>query len=213
MRGKELNRRERKRCAGITPACAGKSRRARSWLGCRRDHPRVCGEKELPRMFSLSTMGSPPRVRGKVNVFFTLVVPGRITPACAGKSWPMNTQTRRQGDHPRVCGEKSPRGHCLCYPIGSPPRVRGKEAARFLDRARRRITPACAGKSIQVSGPLNTPGDHPRVCGEKATGGNQNIESRGSPPRVRGKARFQQKERDWTRITPACAGKSGLSGT
>ena len=51
----------------ITPACAGKSR---AWPGttpCRRDHPRVCGEK--PRVAGNHPLpsGSPPRVRGKVG--------------------------------------------------------------------------------------------------------------------------------------------------
>ena len=51
----------------ITPACAGKSR---AWPGttpCRRDHPRVCGEKSPAVEMPMTILGSPPRVRGKVG--------------------------------------------------------------------------------------------------------------------------------------------------
>ena len=51
----------------ITPAYAGKSRsllhdRERSW-----DHPRVCGEKLWIVSSALRSLGSPPRMRGKVH--------------------------------------------------------------------------------------------------------------------------------------------------
>ena len=50
---------------GITPACAGKSLcwlLGSIWMG---DHPRVCGEKLIPRLNLSAIGGSPPRVRGK----------------------------------------------------------------------------------------------------------------------------------------------------
>ena len=70
-------------------------------------------------------------------------------------------------DHPRVCGEKSLKGVTLTAPVGSPPRVRGKELADCKCGRTGGITPACAGKSdlwrITAAGCW----DHPRVCGEK----------------------------------------------
>ena len=71
--------------SGITPACAGKSS-ARHWKRpATRDHPRVCGEKNMERIVALGIQGSPPRVRGKACLLSRfLVLPG-ITPACAGK--------------------------------------------------------------------------------------------------------------------------------
>ena len=70
-----------------------------------------------------------------------------ITPACAGKSSGQIEYSDHYRDHPRVCGEK-----LLFFEItralrGSPPRVRGKALENPQDMARRRITPACAGKS------------------------------------------------------------------
>ena len=69
----------------ITPAYAGKSRVA---LQCRiygRDHPRVCGEKDLSKNFILPELGSPPHMRGKgIKPCYQRVTVG-ITPAYAGK--------------------------------------------------------------------------------------------------------------------------------
>ena len=52
---------------GITPACAGKRLLPCCFWRLHRDHPRVCGEKDLvSRQLHFST-GSPPRVRGKAS--------------------------------------------------------------------------------------------------------------------------------------------------
>ena len=50
---------------GITPAYAGKSHRLVSRRRQSGDHPRVCGEKKPPCLPRHTTMGSPPRMRGK----------------------------------------------------------------------------------------------------------------------------------------------------
>ena len=70
---------------GITPACAGKSGKKNFPAGLRKDHPRVCGEKDRSRGLRRLLLGSPPRVRGKVHPFVAEVRPFGITPACAGK--------------------------------------------------------------------------------------------------------------------------------
>ena len=70
-----------------------------------------------------------------------------------------------------------------------------------------RITPACAGKSLQQGGRSNIFWDHPRVCGEKYVGLAKNVLDKGSPPRVRGKVLFAVKVLFQFGITPACAGK------
>ena len=71
-----------------------------------RDHPRVCGEKifvgnQLPLF-----IGSPPRVRGKVENLSLSEELQRITPACAGKREEAERMEENAEDHPRVCGEK-----------------------------------------------------------------------------------------------------------
>ena len=69
------------------------------------------------------------------------------------------------------------------------------------------ITPACAGKSAAQSLDRLCAGDHPRVCGEKVSGGNRHQEGLGSPPRMRGKVISSLQCDFLSGITPACAGK------
>ena len=112
---------------------------------------------------------------------------GRITPACAGKSRYDAWFRRAGGDHPRVCGEEQGSLQGAAFDLGSPPRVRGREAAEQIQGNWIRITPACAGKSR---------------C---PFWGSQS----GSPPRVRGRVILHVQHLLDKRITPACAGKSG----
>ena len=188
VRGKDVRDRAVAITAGITPACAGKSARSRRFVGCQRDHPRVCGEKGKPLKLERWEKGSPPRVRGKVVFVFSSIVFDGITPACAGKSMSASSIARSCRDHPRVCGEKRGRRTKKDGGVGSPPRVRGKDLAVVLFAEPCRITPACAGKSRSGGGELGDCQDHPRVCGEKV------VDTAVAARR--------------TRITPACAGKS-----
>ena len=69
------------------------------------------------------------------------------------------------------------------------------------------ITPAYAGKSKRRALPALSPGDHPRMCGEKDYTVYRTPDTPGSPPHVRGKAKGDELGLSQTRITPACAGK------
>ena len=71
----------------------------------------------------------------------------RITPACAGKSWPGYTAPCRSRDHPRACGEKDAGGKFGQVAQGSPPRMRGKATGNSKHKSTTGITPARAGKS------------------------------------------------------------------
>ncbi len=92
--------------AGITPAYAGKRSLSFETGGINKDHPRVCGEKKKLTLLSASTVGSPPRMRGKAAGAGHPCMAAGITPAYAGKSLIMALAWRIGGDHPRVCGEK-----------------------------------------------------------------------------------------------------------
>ena len=168
----------------------------------------MCGEKTAQTFKDIINTGSPPRVRGKVVLLSRFSAFWRITPACAGKSFPRRARHGCRWDHPRVCGEKDtlqPGAHVF---VGSPPRVRGKAPRPPCPPSLPGITPACAGKSDWFLGlPPGRP-DHPRVCGEKLDRRLQNHPSQGSPPRVRGKAGPTAPKSSLSGITPACAGKS-----
>ena len=131
----------------------------------------------------------------------------RITPACAWKSDHLALSHSLPQDHPRVCGEKNSALSSSDSHSGSPPRVRGKGTRRVRRSPRRRITPACAGKSVLPSPEGFGMGDHPRVCGEKHLLVRLTFAASGSPPRVRGKGSVRKAVMQGSGITPACAGK------
>ena len=78
---------------------------------------------------------------------------------------------------------------------------------------RRRITPACAGKSIYDGYVVGAGKDHPRMCGEKAASRAMPSSGQGSPPHVRGKEVWHLVEVCLVGITPACAGKRSSHST
>ena len=94
-------------------------------------------------------------------------------------------------------------------PVGSPPRMRGKACIADDEARAAGITPACAGKSLELPHPGGVVGDHPRVCGEKLTTFDSGKLIPGSPPRMRGKVQLQPWQPTALGITPAYAGKSG----
>ena len=67
-----------------------------------------------------------------------------------------------------MCGEKAYSLVILFVDVGSPPHVRGKETAVVILACIDRITPACAGKSIDGFCDFFDIQDHPRMCGEKS---------------------------------------------
>ena len=90
--------------------------------------------------------------------------------------------------------------------------MRGKDDRPCAYDHTDRITPAYAGKSTRLSLFAIFSGDHPRVCGEKPARPDTAYNDRGSPPRVRGKEKWDVPVEDAGRITPACAGKSPHDG-
>ena len=86
VRGKDPERIKMYQTIRITPACAGKSTCRGHRAYNPEDHPRVCGEKGKITSTAEWQMGSPPRMRGKVDDVPGVVVHGGITPAYAGKS-------------------------------------------------------------------------------------------------------------------------------
>ena len=130
-----------------------------------------------------------------------------ITPAYAGKSSAHALPMAAAWDHPRVCGEKYAPAAVRPCRVGSPPRMRGKEALAIFSGVCYRITPAYAGKSTVVLRTRAPVRDHPRVCGEKFVLPALPSVELGSPPRMRGKEETEPIDIQAERITPAYAGK------
>ena len=174
------------------------------------DHPRPCGEKDVLAITFISSLGSPPPMRGKGVQIPFIAVPVGITPAHAGKSFPRPEKSPQNRDHPRPCGEKRMKKSARHCRLGSPPPMRGKAFLRGSVTLFSGITPAHAGKSTMFCSTASILRDHPRPCGEKRNQMLQNPEHPGSPPPMRGKDHVRRLTAYRLRITPAHAGKRSL---
>ena len=106
MRGKVPEQSSYSQAWGITPACAGKRVLSPRLFQGDRDHPRVCGEKDLYGDATVREWGSPPRMRGKGNLYLLDGVLDGITPAYAGKSAATpNVEAFYEGSPPRMRGK------------------------------------------------------------------------------------------------------------
>ena len=85
--------------------------------------------------------------------------------------------------------------------------MRGKGHVRKRRRKFVGITPAYAGKSVTGVKISETSTDHPRLCGEKTGRQFNSINTKGSPPPMRGKVGCAFVFKAWRGITPAYAGK------
>ena len=139
----------------------------------------------------------------QVNQWNTLML---LVPALAGLMASAQPSKLYPGGYPRACGEKYMATLGNRPDLGSPPRVRGKDAATVRIEALIGITPACAGKSSWICPKRASVRDHPRVCGEKAWDFGPYVPDVGSPPHARGKAIDGIRFNGFAGITPACAG-------
>ena len=107
MRGKEEFAKAEGIRIRITPAYAGKRQSFVPCFRSRQDHPRLCGEKLCKLYKKYRMQGSPPPMRGKVELCVRGFDRLGITPAYAGKSVFGLCVEESCRDHPRLCGEKT----------------------------------------------------------------------------------------------------------
>ena len=132
-------------------------------------------------------LGSPPHTRGKSALPSRQRLKGRITPAYAGKICGRRCRMSAWSDHPRIRGENASTSSVLLLMEGSPPHTRGKSVPSMAMTRVKRITPAYAGKILEILYP--------------------NRKVSGSPPHTRGKLRAEKGQKGVPGITPAYAGK------
>ena len=85
-RGRRRRRRRGMFQPGLTPACAGKTRRLVLCNGVHRAHPRLRGEDRSVPSTVQPFLGSPPLARGRRKGSQCFGLKFRLTPACAGKT-------------------------------------------------------------------------------------------------------------------------------
>ena len=109
--------------------------------------PRGCGEHEsIARSATLPT-GSAPRVRGTRELHHQTMHDDRFSPAGAGNTHPVGSDSDRSPVQPRGCGEHEQMANWLEERGGSAPRVRGTHPSRVPHRRRPRFSPAGAGNT------------------------------------------------------------------
>ncbi len=208
VRGTRAPRTGRNARPRFIPACAGNADTCPSAARITPVHPRVCGERRNSFGPVLTRRGSSPRVRGTRHRHSPIREHERFIPACAGNATPFAPSCTPAAVHPRVCGERTPAGYINQISPGSSPRVRGTPPDCVFLYFRARFIPACAGNarsSTITTGPASV---HPRVCGERKSGGRIRADQRGSSPRVRGTPEFEILDARPVRFIPACAGNA-----
>ena len=194
--------------ARFTPACAGQTPDRKVYRCMYTVHPRVCGADVRLNWKEPSAFGSPPRVRGRLDIERLSDEIGRFTPACAGQTSCPLSSLALYPVHPRVCGADRRLLLGEEEVDGSPPRVRGRRWANSTQLFGGRFTPACAGQTDFQRKPSIALSVHPRVCGADMSRNTPARQQTGSPPRVRGRHLLRLRPARVFRFTPACAGQT-----
>ena len=132
---------------GLTPARAGNTFSPLFISTYNQAHPRPCGEYSRSPAAPFSLLGSPPPVRGILNIFPTLQKDLRLTPARAGNTEFGSWISALPWAHPRPCGEYSNHFNLFYCFVGSPPPVRGILNVFAVDDRKPGLTPARAGNT------------------------------------------------------------------
>jgi len=226
-RGTHLRHHRRTVARRVIPACAGNTALILIYGWMPTGHPRVRGEHGADPDLWVDAYGSSPRARGTRSLCRTLLVQGRVIPACAGNTGPHQVGDAEIAGHPRVRGEHAISGCAAKSQLGSSPRARGtlQQSQRKADlasspRARgtpgvercipapRRVIPACAGNTPAVAAQSRPGLGHPRVRGEHSVWEMNAGEPDGSSPRARGTRNRAQTIDSTSRVIPACAGNT-----
>ena len=170
----------------IIPADAGNTHGWNPWGHHGRDHPRGCGEHSTSRPARRPCMGSSPRRRGTPTAPVSTEASKRIIPADAGNTRPGRRDPAASPDHPRGCGEHHPCPPGFKTVLGSSPRMRGTQLRYTVTPFSKRIIPADAGNTFVIPSHKVEKKDHPRGCGEHASGHPNCLCVTGSSPRMRG---------------------------
>ncbi len=110
----------------------------------------------------------------------------RITPACAGTTVKLTCNNFFLRDHPCMCGDYAQPKRGVCIGKGSPLHVRGLRRLTIARLWLLRITPACAGTTVNLTFTSHLGRDHPCMCGDYYRSVWRDSINRGSPLHVRG---------------------------
>ena len=170
----------------IIPAYAGSTAAAPPAPTTSRDHPRIRGEHPRVEAARQRENGSSPHTRGARRRTGPGRLARRIIPAYAGSTNGLVVFSLDPQDHPRIRGEHYLPKEADIFEGGSSPHTRGALPRGGDPDLRRRIIPAYAGSTFNVSSTFPSLADHPRIRGEHDEDAVVVDEARGSSPHTRG---------------------------
>ena len=187
VRGRLRQERSKGLVARLIPACAGQTVAVASSGMAIPAHPRVCGADVSGLLYETASLGSSPRVRGRLIGGKETDRPAGLIPACAGQTSTKQAPWCWGRAHPRVCGANGPGRAEYVTGAGSSPRVRGRLGTTHPPRQLLGLIPACAGQTQCRSRVAMATRAHPRVCGADLPNAISCTRQSGSSPRVRGR--------------------------
>ncbi len=185
-RAGELARSSVRTAQRTIPARAGRTSRPARRSARSPDHPRSRGENVTTRDRNGLATGPPPLARGERPHRRPRGIPGRTTPARAGRTTPGRCPNRPNTDHPRSRGENRRIQSCVAGRVGPPPLARGEPPDPVLCRRPCRTTPARAGRTSTPACRIAPGPDHPRSRGENERRANGSTPPVLDHPRSRG---------------------------
>ena len=192
----------------LIPAHAGKTLRGRGRRRWRRAHPRSRGENAACEGGVSAGSGSSPLTRGKRFCELRVSFDAGLIPAHAGKTTAGAGKLTTEKAHPRSRGENGHTKGTLKCTSGSSPLTRGKPRVGGRRRARVRLIPAHAGKTLVVNVGDVGQQAHPRSRGENRVPAPRINAPLGSSPLTRGKRTLRVTAGILRRLIPAHAGKT-----
>ena len=193
---------------GLIPAHAGKTTGRATVSTVATAHPRSRGENAACEGGVSAGSGSSPLTRGKRFCELRVSFDAGLIPAHAGKTTAGAGKLTTEKAHPRSRGENGHTKGTLKCTSGSSPLTRGKPRVGGRRRARVRLIPAHAGKTLVVNVGDVGQQAHPRSRGENPRGRAPRTLTRGSSPLTRGKPGTSPTYQRPPRLIPAHAGKT-----
>ena len=192
----------------LTTADAGNTSTSKASLKPLRAHPRGRGEHLDFLCLLGAEQGSPPRTRGTRLIWLHEGSPTGLTPADAGNTRSYKWLIVRIRAHPRGRGEHDLLGFRRLVIVGSPPRTRGTQPAKWKGDKTAGLTPADAGNTRFAAQSRGLTRAHPRGRGEHGIFLSRGVLGAGSPPRTRGTRDFGVCHGVTYGLTPADAGNT-----
>ena len=194
----------------FTPTRVGTTRCHPLFLWGQSVHPHACGD-DLHRLEQPhQSIGSPPRVWGRLARERHVELQNRFTPTRVGTTATRPAPPPCPTVHPHACGDDDRPEWTMLSVHGSPPRVWGRPSRWSSPRLGWRFTPTRVGTTATPYMVSSRSPVHPHACGDDAQAQQPTSNPAGSPPRVWGRRRVLLLQVVPVRFTPTRVGTTRI---